>query len=235
MKDKENKKKIPCGFFFTSLRSVWHLACTQANSHSKLDCFATKENNICISARNNAPAKKHEKKKSSLKIMNANNYIIYLKKKKSGIENNEWNECCCWYLFIGLKEKSGGNNNSRRIPCKWICECAFRFSNSMNGRWMNVKSWFFTMQTHISRPKTHVDAAQHSPFACIYIATKSHTHQTRTQKYAHTKCKSVNSNRTGKREKKNRTTIRKPSDQTAEENNLTSTFIIIIRATLRLF
>lgn len=59
------------------------------------------------------------------------------------------------------------------------------------------------MQTHISRPTTHVDAAQHSPVAGTYIATKSHTHG----KHAHTDMHTQNArlrtnNRTGRMKKK---------------------------------
>lgn len=75
--------------------------------------------------------------------MNANNYIIYFKnKEESGIENIMSQMNVLVLVSVDMAKKmSGPCKQAKESTAKWICECAFRFSNSMNG-WMNSKLIF---------------------------------------------------------------------------------------------
>lgn len=96
--------------------------------------------------------------------MNANNYIIYFKnKEESGIENIMSQMNVLVLVSVDMAKKmSGPCKQAKESTAKWICECAFRFSNSMNG-WMNSKLIFHNNSwakrerkktTHISRLST---------------------------------------------------------------------------------
>lgn len=138
----------------------------------------------------------------------------------------------CWYLFqwIWRKNMSGPCKQAKESTAKWICECAFRFSNSMNG-WMNSKLIFHNNSwarrerkktTHISRLSTQ------------RMSSRGCEHGSKTRPRPQITNKQIVQRRTKWNTKQNKksyashtTTLNR---QTVEENNLTSTFII--RATL---
>lgn len=138
----------------------------------------------------------------------------------------------CWYLFqwVQRKNMSGPCKQAKESTAKWICECAFRFSNSMNG-WMNSKLIFHNnswARRERKKRRTYRDWA-HRDWAHVDANTVQklvHGRKLRTSKLYNDE-PSETQNKTKKSYASHTTTLNR---QTVEENNLTSTFII--RATL---
>lgn len=164
--------------------------------------------------------------------MNANNYIIYFKnKEESGIENIMSQMNVLVLVSVDMAKKmSGPCKQAKESTAKWICECAFRFSNSMNG-WMNSKLIFHNnswARRERKKRRTYRDWA-HREWAHVDANTVQklvHGRKLRTSKLYNDE-PSETQNKTKKSYASHTTTLNR---QTVEENNLTSTFII--RATL---